>query len=109
MISLTSLEWQIVFQRLPLPHLMTKLNDGKHAKKTAECPQHAVNSLQDVTSETFLHHYWGNLSSGLQRGKVKRHFFAIRYVERLDNATLKEVTKSNAKSEKACYISPKFV
>jgi hypothetical protein len=71
--------------------------------------QHAVQALQDVSSETFLNHFWSDLLSGLQRGKVKRHFFDIRYVQRLENGMLKEVAKSDDKVEKVCYVVPKSV
>jgi hypothetical protein len=71
--------------------------------------QHAVQALQDVTSETFLNHFWSDVLSGLQRGKAKRHFFDIRYIERLETGLLKEVTEGDNKSEKVCYIVSKSV
>ena len=74
--------------------------------------QHAIQALQDVTSETFLNHFWSDSLSALQRGKIKRHFFHIRYVERLTGkreGVLKEVTKGDANAERVCYLAPRPV
>lgn len=71
--------------------------------------QHAFQVLQDVTSETFLNHFWSDVLSGLQRGKAKRQFFDVRFIERQENGLLKEAAEGDAKSERVCYIAPKSV
>jgi len=71
--------------------------------------QHAAQALQDVTSETFLNHFWSDVLSGLQRGKAKRAFFDIRYVQRQEDGSLKEIRKDDKTAEKVCYIAPKSV
>jgi hypothetical protein len=45
----------------------------------------------------------------LQRGKIKSRFFHIRYVTRVEDGSLKEVTEGDEDAEKICYISPKSV
>jgi len=71
--------------------------------------QHAVQALQDVTSETFLNHFWSDVLSGLQRGKAKRQFFDIRFIQRQEEGLLEEVNEGDPKSEKVCYMVPKSV
>jgi hypothetical protein len=70
---------------------------------------HGQQALQDVISETFLTRFWTDVLSGLTRGKVKRHFFDIRYIQRLEDGHLKEATEGDEGSEKVCYIAPNSV
>jgi hypothetical protein len=70
---------------------------------------HGEQALQDVISETFLTRFWSDVLSGLQRGKAKRHFFDVRYVERQKDGSLKEASEGDGKAEKVCYIAPKSV
>ena len=81
--------------------------------------QYALQASMDVTSESYLNHFWTDVISGLQRGKTKRAFFSLRYVECLKDGFLKAVASGDTKEEivkertpaaqKVCYIAQKSV
>jgi hypothetical protein len=74
-----------------------------------ELLRHGEQALQDVFSETFLTRFWSDVLSGLHRSKIKSKFFDIRWITRLEDGSLKEVTEGDENAEKVCYISPKSV
>src|SRR5262249_11882740 len=59
-------------------------------------------------SETFLTRFWTDVLSAVSRGKIKRHFFDLRYVKATKNGFLKEAT-DNKDAIRVCYIAPKPV
>ena len=73
--------------------------------------QHGEQALHDVQSETFLSRFWNDLLSALARGKVKKHFFDIRYVIKQEDGSLQELTETKDKelAFPVCYICPKAV
>lgn len=67
---------------------------------------HGEQALQDVISETFLTRFWLDVISGIQRSKVKKHFFALRYVTKDEEGVLHMASKGDEDSIYVCYIAP---
>src|SRR5207244_11461716 len=68
-----------------------------------ELIKHGEQAHQDVYSETFLTRFWFDTSSGLARGKIKSKFFHCRYVEILQDGSLKEVSNGDEKAVHVLY------
>lgn len=82
---------------------------GMEPEFKEELLRHGEQALQDVFSETFLTRFWSDVLSALQGGKIKSQFFDVRYVQRLEDGSLKELTEGDEGAKKVCYIAPKSV
>jgi hypothetical protein len=67
---------------------------------------HGEQALQDVISETYLSRFWTVVISGLQRNKIKKHFFELRYVTREPDGRLKTAQAADKGAIRVCYMAP---
>jgi hypothetical protein len=94
-------------------HTIASMLDSLTIKQQTEYEtfllKHGAQGLQDVVEETFLAKFLDDIVTYIQRGKIERKFFALKFVTFNEQGRAKEVHAKTPGARHVCFIAMKLV